>query len=183
MKVNLKRVVFTTALVVCSCLAAMITLAALSPKKPITLYLVKKIYVAERMGFGSLLDPRERKLLEETAAAEKVMNAFLERELVRVGFEVVRDKNSADAVLSGQQGVTIITDAPLPDPPEYVYEYHLTPPSNPNLWETEGEIWRTEVKTQSKILGPSLTATLHPELSTGWSTPGLNRRRGLGSRS
>ena len=89
--------------------------------------------------------------MSEVAARVKLMNSYLEQELLKAGFEVVTDRGQADAVLSGTQGITIVEDAPPLDPPQHDYEFHLTPPGVENLWESKGTLWKTEVSVRSKL--------------------------------
>ena len=131
-------------------LAVQIAALAVS-QKPNQLYLVKKIHVGERGFYTENQDEARLKLIREAIAREKQMNSYLEQELVKAGFEVVKDKGQADAVLSGTQGITVVADGPPLDPPKHDYEYHLTPPNVENLGESEDALWNTEVSVRSKL--------------------------------
>jgi len=127
--------------------------SATLPQNSNNLYLVEKIYVGER-GFSS----------REAGAREKRMNSYLKQELAAAGFVIVEDKNKADAVLSGSQGVAVVADGPQPDPPEHDYEYRLTPAGVEDLWESKGRLWEAEVSIRSKLDEPEVDRMAAPKL-------------------
>ena len=67
-------------------------------------------------------------------------------------------------MLSGRYGITVVADGPQPDPPQHHYKYHLTPPSNQDLWATKGEIWETDVHVRSKLNGDKVDPIAAPKI-------------------
>lgn len=153
MNLHGERLVFNRAFVVSFCLTAMMVQADGTPKKSNTLYLVKRIYVGEWPSLGPDSYPGRQKELQDEAAAEKVRKTFLEAELSSAGFTVVEEKEHADAVLSGYWAISVVEDGEQPDPPEYTFIYHLTPPSNPSVADLANEIWKTEFTVRSRTFG------------------------------
>lgn len=66
----------------------------------------------------------------------------LTAELLKAGFIVVDLPDTADAILTGSKGMTMVVDAPQPDPPEHNYIVELR--------RATSVVWQTHFTISSK---------------------------------
>ena len=142
-----------------------LALPLLQKSKP--LYQIKKLYIVdEGPGFVRVSDGRGSRLLTKDQAREVLekektryerMASLLQQELNRVGFEVVKDINDADAQLVGIIGARGSTpdDWPSDWPQPRRYLYRLMPPAKGGhfkFFSAKDKLWEAYYKMDIKML-------------------------------
>lgn len=152
-----KPAAFFLMVLACCAVAAGSTPGLPAPEKSKALHQVKKIHIAHNSfnvvktkdadARQLLAEEQAREQLEQAEARERRMASLLETELKRAGFEVVKDKKDAEAVLVGMI-VPFGGDQSGPSQPRR-YIYKLMPQTYENFHDFitgKGKLWEANVK-------------------------------------
>jgi hypothetical protein len=152
-----KSAAFLLMVLACCAVAAGSAPGLPAPEKSKALHQVKKIHIAQTSfnvvktedadGRQLLKEEQARQQLEQAEARDKRMGSLLETELKRVGFEVVKDKKDAEAVLVGMI-VPLGGNQPGSSGPRR-YIYKLMPQTYENFHDFftgKGKLWEANVK-------------------------------------
>jgi hypothetical protein len=128
------------------------------------LHQIKKLYVVDQgTGIVKTHDARGNRLMTEDEVREffenekaryQRMASLLEQELRRVGFDVVKDVNDADAELVGIIGAR---SSSLPDAPDWNrrYVYRIMLPAKGqhfDFFNDKGKLWESDFRIDRKIV-------------------------------
>jgi hypothetical protein len=142
--------------------------AASAPGDTHNLHLIKRVYISQEKKYG---------LTDIGIIKEKRLIAYLNQELQNIGFVVVDDPSSADAILQGDFGWMAVFDGPQPDPPQYFYEYQLSTIKKDRLWHNRFTITSrsSEVEVDSEAAQKIATKLLSAWLASA-EKAGMNVR-------